>query len=314
MKKLTLATTVLFNLNFYLPTFSQVYESDEAKQIFQNVSEQEIRSMKDFAIFFKNKDELVKEIESQKNWLINHILSDMYRKKLISEFERDQPGKSLRQYEVLAEDMKNLRLDNLLAGKYSILHEIYAINKFTLLGSYGPKEDNKISFEADTLDLYREGGNYPKRGDIVFIYIEGDLYSPLNPMKIGQETIPIHELSHQLTDANNLILKNTKKEISSLVKEDDGTLSFHSFWKDKESGIKYSYLDDPSEVKARINALRYLLYRYNIYDSSIEEFKETHLQKMLRIKEIRNDSNVIELFSQILKSKMSLFWLMNKVA
>ena len=285
-----------------------------AKQFYEGIPKKEITSGTS-AVFFKTKDEFIMEIENQKEWLLNYISSDLYRKRLLSELERDQPFENSETYKQLAQKMIAQRKNNLIFGKYEIHHEVFNIEQITVLGSYAPKEDVKLFSETDIADAYKEDNRSGLSvGNISFTYIEGSLYTSLTQLPVGQGTIPVHEFSHQSTDGNALLLKNTKKEISLLVNKDTGSYTFYTSFKDKESGILYSYLDDPTEVKARIDALRYLLNRYNIYNAGTEKFKEKHLKKLIRIKEIRNDSSVMEVFEQILKNKKSLFWLMNNIA
>ena len=285
-----------------------------AKQIFESIPNKEITSVTS-AVFFKTKKEFIKEIENQKEWLLNYISSDMYRKRLISELERDQPFENFETYNILAQKMVAERKINLIFGKYEIQHDLFEIDQITVLGSYAPKQDVKLFSETDKVDSFKEDNRAGlSLGNINFTYIEGSLYSFLTQSSISQGTIPVHEFSHQSTDGNALLLKNTKREINRLVNKDSGNYTFYTFFKDKESGVIYSYLDDPTEVKARIDALRYLLNRYKIYNAGTEKFKEKHFRKLIRVKEIRNDSSVKDVFELILKDKKSLFLLMNSIA
>ncbi len=285
-----------------------------AKQIFESIPNKEITSVTS-AVFFKTKVEFIKEIENQKEWLLKYISSDMYRKRLLSELERDQPFENFETYNILAQKMVAERKTNLIFGKYEIQHDLFEIDQITVLGSYAPKQDVKLFSETDKVDSFKEDNRAGlSLGNINFTYIEGSLYSFLTQSSISQGTIPVHEFSHQSTDGNALLLKNTKREINRLVNKDSGNYTFYTFFKDKESGVIYSYLDDPTEVKARIDALRYLLNRYKIYNAGTEKFKEKHFRKLIRVKEIRNDSSVKDVFELILKDKKSLFLLMNSIA
>ena len=321
IRQTTYFKLTLLSICFILtvPAFSQLSKKQfnyglSAKQIFENIPKKEITSVTS-AVFFKTKDEFIKEIENQKEWLLNYISSDLYRKRLLSELERDQPFENLETYKKLAQKMIVQRKNNLVLGKYEIHHEVFNIEQITVLGSYAPKEDVKLFSETDSVDAFKDDNRSGLSvGNISFTYIEGSLYTQLTQLPVGQGTIPVHEFSHQSTDGNALLLKNTKKEISRLVNKDTGSYTFYTSFKDKESGIIYSYLDDPTEVRARVDALRYLLNRYNIYNAGTEKFKEKHFKKLIRIKEIRNDSSVMEVFEQILKNKKSLFWLMNNIA
>lgn len=75
----------------------------------------------------------------------------------------------------------------------------------------------------------------------------------------------------------------------------------------KETADNLGYWLDPSEVKARMDALRYNLKRDGIYDSGTEDFTEEHYEKAKKLFGETTDFRSI-------KSKEDFIWLMNNIA
>ena len=84
--------------------------------------------------------------------------------------------------------------------------------------------------------------------------------------------------------------------------------------KEKQTGIKYDYYNDPTEIKARLDVLRNLLSEANIYDAGKEAFTMEHLEKLLQRKDILKDYNVAELFMFCISTVEDLLYLMNNIA
>lgn len=85
----------------------------------------------------------------------------------------------------------------------------------------------------------------------------------------------------------------------------------------KKSAPNYDpYVQRPTEVKARLDAIRMLAEKEGIYDAKKEVFSPQHLQKMLINKNIGKSSDWLSIVDQLDKSKWQegLMWLMNNVA
>lgn len=279
---------------------------ESAKTTFDIVANQDIVSVGKDAISIDSKKELIEEIKNQKSWLLNYINSDMYKSRLIIELGRTYPDQEGGFLQDRADEIIKERKGNLTNGKYDLRHQLSRNGQLWTVGAYGPKKDTKVFAFNGEETKYKEGKYNPPKGDV---YVEESLYTA--DKRKGKETTPIHELTHQSTDADAGILPSTKKDMDVLMKDKD---DFIAVFKDKESGVLFSYIDDPTEVLARINALRYLLDKYHVYDSKKEVFTEEHLNSLLKIKEIREDNNVKDLFEDILETKEGLIWLMNNIA
>lgn len=75
-------------------------------------------------------------------------------------------------------------------------------------------------------------------------------------------------------------------------------------------------VQEPTELKARLDAVRYLAYKKGLYDPGTQTFDQKALDKLKKDKEISNDFNFKQIMSQLNdKSKNTGFiWLMNNIA
>ena len=82
---------------------------------------------------------------------------------------------------------------------------------------------------------------------------------------------------------------------------------------DKELNKKYGYLDNPTEVHARLTELKYLMNKYGIYNPAKEKVSKDHLFRALQHPQIRKNMDIDSLM-QMLQGKGDPENLMNKIA
>ena len=72
----------------------------------------------------------------------------------------------------------------------------------------------------------------------------------------------------------------------------------------------------PTEVKARLDAIRYLGSKKGIYDAGKSDFTPADYDKMIQDKEIKNDYNFKQILDQLPsdRKKTGFIWLMNNIA
>ena len=248
----------------------------------------------------------MEETEKQKEWIIDYINSPKYTERLTSELVRD--GMSLEEAQSAVQDMVQKRARNILEGKYSFKSSLTEDGETGIvLGIYGSKDTTSTLDVHTSQPIVANGTRSPLTPPPGDVYISEEIYTA--PEGDGSETVPVHEFSHQSTDGDAEMINNTKLEIDSLAKSD-----FVAKFKDRDSGVSFDYYDAPTEVKARIDVLRYLADKYDIYDAGTEDFTEEHLDQLLRVNEIRDNSNVRDLFRRQLENKDDLIFLMNEMA
>lgn len=118
-------------------------------------------------------------------------------------------------------------------------------------------------------------------------------------------TIPVHELSHASTDG--------KDPYSNAYKYDE--LAKHGVPVDLKDKFN-NYVQQPTEFKARVDAIRYLMKKNDIVDPGKQDISAEHLNRALKSPEIMKDDNMKSLMMQI-KSKDkngSLLWILNNIA
>ena len=113
----------------------------------------------------------------------------------------------------------------------------------------------------------------------------------------GQSSIPAHELSHQSTHGTQGLNANTYQRMARTASPAAG-----------------QYLGAPTEMKARMDAVRYQLKQRGIYDAGTEEFTPAHFQKALADPQISQDPQWQELGKTVGGDAGKLNWLMNNVA
>jgi hypothetical protein len=214
----------------------------------------------DFPIDY-NKD----EVTMQKNWLNSYIKSPKYTERLKKEF----PGKT-------NEFIKNevaARLNNLSNAKLNYVNSI-GKSPGWIAGAYAPKKA-----QGETYDYSKKkwiptppaSGKF-KPGNV---YLESEYKADNFFPSRGFETIPLHEFGHAVDDGGSRIPDSTIRKIYNYTKDQYDYPSY------KKGEMEFSYENTPSEFVNRIQPIRYLLNRANIYDAKSSDFTEEHYDRMM---------------------------------
>ena len=221
-----------------------------------SLKEQEV----DFPIDY-NKDEVM----MQKNWLNSYIESPKYAERLKKEF----PGKT---NEFIKNEI-NARLNNLSSAKLNYVNSI-GESPGWIAGAYAPKKA-----QGETYDYSKKkwiptppaSGKF-KPGNV---YLESEYKSDNFFPSRGFETIPLHEFGHAVDDGGSRIPDSTIRKIYNYTKDQYDYPSY------KKGEMEFSYENTPSEFVNRIQPIRYLLNRANIYDAKSSDFTEEHYDRMI---------------------------------
>ncbi len=207
---------------------------------------------------------------------------------------------------ILARNEQNIRYDRVCTASYAIqektildmLIELATSNGVSFIGLYAVESPVAIFTIRPSYGIL----HHVDKGSILF--------SPLAHEKLYR-TCPIHELTHRSTDGSVRLNRGTIMRIREKTKLD--TVSSGLFL-DLRTNTIHCYYDNPCEVTARLNALRYILYQAGIYDPRYQEFKKEYLsftQKYCSEKNPEFDTNVADLLS--IASPDDLVWLMNNI-
>lgn len=123
-------------------------------------------------------------------------------------------------------------------------------------------------------------------------------------------TNAIHEYSHQSTDGNNYLLPTTAHILRDVAV---GPVVGHDWERDVRLELNFSYYSNPTEIKARIDVVRYLLYKYGICDLRTEDFTDNLVSLMEQTDEITSNDDFDQLMDIINYNTSVLVWLLNNV-
>lgn len=117
-------------------------------------------------------------------------------------------------------------------------------------------------------------------------------------------TIPAHEFSHAMNDG--------KQPYSPAF--DDKYLR-KVFIPPTNSRFE-GEVQKPTEVKARLDAVRYLGSKTGLFDAGKENFTPGDFRRLMKNKEVRDDYNFKQILSQLPKDRQEtgFVWLMNNIA
>lgn len=117
-------------------------------------------------------------------------------------------------------------------------------------------------------------------------------------------TVPAHEFSHAATGGQQPYSKAFEDMYTKKI-----------FIKPTNSRFE-GEVQKPTEVKARLDAIRFLGEKNKLFDAGKSDFTEKDWQKILNNKEIKNDFNFKQIYDQLPegKKKVGFMWLMNNIA
>lgn len=117
-------------------------------------------------------------------------------------------------------------------------------------------------------------------------------------------SVPAHEFSHAATGGQQPYSKAFEDMYTKKI--------FISPRNSKFEGE----VQKPTEVKARLDAIRYLGSQKGLFDAGKSDFTDKDWQKILNNKEIKNDFNFKQIYDQLPegRKKVGFIWLMNNIA
>ncbi|GAC1603572.1 MAG: hypothetical protein NVS3B25_32370 [Hymenobacter sp.] len=220
-----------------------------------------------------------RQIQAQQQWSRDYAASPMYKQRLLREENAD--GVSGQAAEQRAAATQGQRQQNLSQGSVTVIPQV-GVRPGSVPGMTvgDPRRDKAATdLSADLRARPMVPGN---------VFLERGY---------GQTSIPAHELSHQSTHGTAGLNPNTYRNMAATT-----------------SPAASPYLREPTEMKARLDAVRYQLKQRGIYDAGTEEFTPAHFQKALADPQISQDPQWQELGRTIGGDASKLNWLMNNVA
>lgn len=224
------------------------------------------------------------ELLKQYNWLVGYMKSPKYLERLKKELPKSTDK------EIKSE--RDQRLKNVLDLK----NKVHIEGEDKLGGSAGfyiPKTSYGEQLVWGKWEKSNPSNN--KKGNLF-------LRTEYNPNKYkpdeGYEFIPTHEFSHAADDAGIRIPKSTQDKIYQLTKRGKySKQDTFGHWREKEGSNEFDYEQTPSEFIARIQSVRALLDRLNLYDAT-KDFTLQDWDKIINNPKVKEDIA----FQDILKS------------
>lgn len=137
----------------------------------------------------------------------------------------------------------------------------------------------------------------------------------ISPSFINTEA-PSHEFSHAS-------LGGTQPYSQSFEKNNVSSRIGNQFPQDEEMTSLFNYNKIPTELKAKVDAARYILNKAGIYDAGKETFNMSHYNKMLKNKSLNDNFGINKLLmmsdknfqgSMSDEAAKNFIWLMNNIA
>ena len=237
--------------------------------------------------------------EEQIDYIDSYINSPMYKKRLVNVLSKDvdNSGNFLNP---MAQEVGAKKGENVL----NVAKRIIAMqNKSIQDASYNISNSLHYGAAGQSVPTFDKNKNFIN--SVVSVL----------PREVDElKSTVAHEASHaSTTNLNPYSSVFAKKYVSSRIKNPfDG---FDKSW--------FNYASQPTELKARIDGVRYILNKSGIYDAGKEEFNESHYRKINDI--LKNPSSYDLSPSDIrdLKNltmdaggsgKENFIWLMNNIA
>lgn len=115
--------------------------------------------------------------------------------------------------------------------------------------------------------------------------------------RTAPELTPVHELSHASTPSNN--------DLGQKFQDIAG----------KRIQIQDANFTSPTEIKARLDSLRFELEKSGIYNPKSEDFNRSHIEKIIKDKTLKNSRAFRDLLKYVDKDNGDdLIWYMNNIA
>lgn len=127
----------------------------------------------------------------------------------------------------------------------------------------------------------------------------------LNEALVTQNpTVPVHEFSHASTGGQQPYSSKFQQEYLNKVFIPPTNSKFEG------------EVQKPTEVKARLDAIRFLGAEKGLFDAGKTDFTEADWKKLLNDKDIQKDFNFKQIYDQLPegRKKTGFMWLMNNIA
>jgi hypothetical protein len=224
------------------------------------------------------------EIYKQFDYMEQYVKSPKFKQRLEKEFGAEANSKTTYGNYMSPKERKDWvkdQVSNKIANSLSYLKDI---------------KNKKINIGNFVLNTLGAGGEYTAYDKQINI--------PTGNLKVASNlaTIPVHELSHASTDNQgypDIIKEQYVNKILSPLGERGN-----------------EYIQRPTEVKARLDAIRYLAMKKGIYNPMTQDIDEKGLKKLMSDKDITSDINYKDILGQ-LKDEYKvngLKWLLNNIA
>lgn len=284
----------------------------------------------------KEKHKVEKEIQEQKKWLEEYINSQKFTERLTKEYMllKEMGGENA---------IPNLDsfIENKIFLKYIVNKKgdtVAVINPLTegleLKNDYelSINEFNKIIEENNTLDKLVPVQNINKAPIAVINKVKLEKQRRLENINNGPIIIVD---SIENTDSGGKVfgVSFNKEEKKILLikdfKEEGGTTPVHELTHRSTDGVDKindatffllknkansgsNYLDNPTEIHARINELRYLMDKEGLYNAKKSDFTKYHYDYLINNEEIMKNFTMKQLLQTL--DEEDLIWFMNNLA
>lgn len=237
----------------------------------------------------KRVSKLMPEIQKQFQFLKEYTASPKYQERLTKMVNTEkQLQNSLTNDRLAAEQMHAYRTNTPTADVVS------GIQQFNQKALNSLQQPGKIV--VGDIDLGRNvAGGYDSAYDDV----------RMNEALVAQNpTVPVHEFSHASTGGQQPYSKKFEDMYTKKI-----------FITPKNSNYS-GEVQKPTEVKARLDAIRYLGAQKGLFDASKTDFTERDWNNLIKDKDIKNDFNFKQIVDQLPdnKKKVGFVWLMNNIA
>ena len=261
------------------------------------------KSYKELSKFVKD-DKTIPEIEEskddyedQRKWAKDYIKSPMYKKILTNEFTTS--GKSKKE------------VDSEISKRYERVKRANIKEKQIHPKGYGyirgmayfTPDKNLIDEETGKrlVDMKDNDSSIPKEKPGTIL---------LDPTAKYQDTsIATHEFDHISTRGTKDMTNYAIDKILDSTNKDE----YRRQTRSTKTGRSFGYYDNPTEIKARLTELKYLMHKYNIYNPMKEKMNKDHLLKLMSNPHIKKKYDVKTLF-ETLEGKGDIIELMNTIA
>jgi len=208
-------------------------------------------------------------------------------------------------------EAKNWTTNYLKSPKYKERQLKMNNTEVALTGTTQPSVDSMVQTRLNNINLVKP--TYVKNDISGNSNVKGELDTMDNLLRIRTDlgetgSISVHELSHASTRGEQPYSQafNYKYPSNTMIKPGGSAMT-----------NRYDpYIQSPTEVKARLDSIRFQMSKKGLYDAGTQDFTNDSLQKLQNDKQIINSDDYKSLEGQLPYDRKgeSLKWLMNNIA